>query len=125
MNDTRLLGRFGEAAAAEYLRGRGYDIQGMNYRTRLGEVDVIASKGKYVAFVEVKLRRSAQFAQAREHVTPAKQRRILAAAQGWLQTTGCRLQPRFDVIEVYAPDGVHTRHPEIYHLENAFSADMF
>ena len=57
MNDTRLLGRFGEAAAAEYLRGRGYAILGMNYRTRLGEIDVIASKGKYVAFVEVKLRR--------------------------------------------------------------------
>ena len=57
-------------------------------------------------------------------MTASKQRRILAAAQGWLQTSGCLLQPRFDVIEVYAPEGVRTPRPEISHWENAFSADM-
>jgi len=123
LTDTRLLGRFGEAAAAEYLRKKGYRLLGMNYRTRLGEIDVIASVGGFVVFAEVKLRRSDAFAQAREFVTPAKQRRLIAAAESWMQSSGCGLQPRFDVIEVYAPQGVQTRQPTIRHWENAFSTD--
>ena len=123
MTDTKLIGRFGEAAAGEYLRRKGYKLLGLNYRTRFGEIDLIASKGKIVAFVEVKTRRSDDFAQAREFVTPAKQRRILAAAQAWLQGAACSLQPRFDVIEVYAPQGTRTPDPVIRHWENVFSAD--
>ena len=123
MTNTQLLGRFGEAAAAEYLRKKGYTILGMNYRTRLGEIDLIAADGRFVAFVEVKLRRSGDFARAREFVTPVKQRRIIAAAEEWLQTDSSRRQPRFDVIEIYAPQGVKTPQPEIHHWENAFSAD--
>ena len=84
MNDTRRLGRFGEAAAAEYLRKKGYAILGMNYRTRLGEIDLIAGDRRFVVFVEVKLRRSGDFARPREFVTASKQRRILAAAAEWL-----------------------------------------
>ena len=123
MKDTQLLGRFGEAAAAEYLRRKGYEILGLNYRTRMGEVDIIAARGRFVVFAEVKLRRSGDFAKAREFVTPAKQRRVMAAAQGWLQLHGGDRQPRFDVIEVYAPQGVRTANPEIRHWENAFTAD--
>ena len=124
MRDTQLLGRFGEAAAAEFLRKKGYEILGMNYRTRMGEVDIIAAKGRFLAFVEVKLRRGGEFAQAREFVTSFKQRRIIAAAQSWLQLNGDDRQPRFDVIEVYAPQGVRTAMPEICHWENAFTADV-
>ena len=123
MSDTRLLGRFGEAAAAEYLRSRGYALLGLNYRTRLGEIDVIASRGRYVVFAEVKLRKDDRFAQAKEFVTPSKQRRVIAAAEEWLQGSGCTLQPRFDVIEVYAPQGTDTEKPKIRHWENAFTAD--
>lgn len=103
--DPRLLGRFGEAEAAEYLRRKGWDIVGMNYRTRLGEVDLIARNRRFVVFVEVKLRRDDRFAQAREFVTRPKQRRIAAAAQEWLQRNPTGLQPRFDVVEIYAPAG--------------------
>ena len=123
MKDTQLLGRFGEVAAAEYLRRKGYEILGLNYRTRMGEVDVIAARGSFIVFAEVKLRRSGDFAKAREFVTPAKQRRVMAAAQGWLQLHGGDRQQRFDVIEVYAPQGVQTANPEIRHWENAFTAD--
>jgi len=118
-----LLGRYGEAAAAEYLRQKGYKLLSLNYRTRLGELDVVASKGKYVVFAEVKTRRDDGFAQAREFVTRAKQQRLIAAAESWLQANECRLQPRFDVIEVYAPLGTETKKPLIRHWENAFSAD--
>lgn len=124
MKNTQLLGRFGEAAAVEFLRKKGFELLGMNYRTRLGEVDIIAADKRYVIFAEVKLRRSSDFAQAREFVTPAKQRRVISAAQSWLQARGERRQPRFDVIEIYAPDGVKTAKPEIRHWENAFTADL-
>lgn len=118
-----LLGRYGEAAAAEYLRKKGCRILGMNYRTRLGEIDVIAADRRYVMFVEVKLRKSAAFAEAREFVTGAKRRRLAAAAEEWLQANPQTLQPRFDVIEIYAPDGVYTEKPVVRWWENAFTLD--
>ncbi len=123
MTDPGLLGRFGEAAAAEYLRGKGYRILGQNYRTRRGEIDLIASGGRYLVFAEVKLRKNDSFAQAREFVTPAKQRRLIAAAESWLQRHPTSLQPRFDVLEIYAPEGTDTAHPLFRHWENAFGAD--
>ena len=121
--NTKLLGSWGEALCAEYLRKKGYEILGLNYRTRLGEIDVIAADRRYVAFVEVKLRKSARFAQAREFVTWSKQGRVLAAAQEWLAANPCEKQPRFDVMEIYAPQGTATAEPELRYWENAFSAD--
>ena len=73
-----------------------------------------------IAFVEVKLRKNADFAAAREFVTCAKQQRILKSASLWLSVHGCELQPRFDVIEIYAPEGMETARPRINHLEDAF-----
>lgn len=120
MAKSRLLGSWGEAAAAEYLRRHGYEIAACNYRTRLGEIDLIARNKKFLVFVEVKLRRSKEFALAAEAVDLAKQRRIKTTAQLWLQQHEMALQPRFDVIEVYAPEGTSTRRPTINHIEDAF-----
>lgn len=119
-NDARLLGAFGEDAACAYLKRRGYRIIGRNFRCRLGEVDVIARKGRFIVFAEVKLRKSAAFGEAREFVTAAKQRRVILAAELWLARNQTGLQPRFDVIEVYAPEGIATKHPEIHHVEDAY-----
>ena len=116
-----LLGRYGEALAAEYLRKKGCRILGMNYRTRFGEIDVIGADRRYVGFV--KLRKNAAFAEAREFVTFAKRQKLAAAAEEWLQKNPQKLQPRFDVIEIYAPDGVDTKNPDIRHWENAFTLD--
>ena len=115
-----LLGRYGEALAAEYLRKKGCRILAMNYRTRLGELDVIAQDGRYLAFVEVKLRRSGAFAPARAFVTAEKQRRLRLTAEYYLLSHPTDLQPRFDVAEVYAPEGLATRAPEIHYYPNAF-----
>lgn len=114
------LGAFGERKAANYLRLHGYKIIDTNWRCRSGEIDVITKKRDYIVFVEVKLRKNNAFGEAREFVTPAKQRRVMSAAQLWLQANDTELQPRFDVIEVYAPDGVNTRKVTINHIENAF-----
>ncbi len=115
------LGSWGEELAASFLRRKGYRILERNYSCRFGEIDLIASKGGYVCFVEVKLRKNADFAQAREFVTYAKQRRILTSASLWLAAHESDLQPRFDVVEIYAPEGESTRRAQIQHLENAFS----
>ena len=120
MNDKKTLGDWGEEKATLWLRLHGYRIVERNFRCRQGEIDVIARKGGVIAFVEVKLRKNAEHGEAREFVTMAKQRRVISAAELWLMKTGCELQPRFDVIEIYAPEGTDTRRPAIRHLENAF-----
>jgi len=114
------LGPWGEMLAAEYLKKKRYKIIAGNYRSRYGEIDLIAQTRKEIVFVEVKLRKSASYVLAREYVGPEKQRRIRATAEYWLSINPCELQPRFDVIEIYAPQGLNTHDPEIVHLEDAF-----
>ncbi|MBR4425408.1 MAG: YraN family protein [Oscillospiraceae bacterium] len=114
---SKLTGRRGEQLAAEFLRKKGWRVVGMNFSCRFGEVDLIAENRDYLVFAEVKTRKNARFAQAREFVTPTKQRRVLLAAQLWLQRNPTKKQPRFDVIEVYGAEG---EHPELIHIENAF-----
>ncbi len=121
MTDAKALGLWGEEQAAAYLRRRGYSILERNYSCRRGEIDIIARGRGFIVFAEVKLRKNADFAEAREFVTPAKQRRIIETAMLWLQQRGCELQPRFDVLEVYAPQGRSCLLPRINHIEDAFS----
>ena len=122
MKRADLSGAWGEERAADFLRRHGYEILAANYRTRVGEIDLIARKHRFLAFVEVKLRASDRFAEAREFVTAAKQDRIRSTALLWLEEHGGAdsLQPRFDVIEIYAPEGIDTKEPRIIHLKNAF-----
>ncbi len=121
-SDAALLGRWGEKQAAGYLHQKGYRLLAAGYRCRMGEIDLIAQKGRELAFVEVKLRRNANFAEPREQVTAAKQRRILLAARHFLaqHPEYGEHYCRFDVAEVYAPDGVQTAKPEIRYYEHAF-----
>ena len=119
-NDKKLLGAYGEDAACAYLRKAGYKIVGRNYSCRMGEIDIIARDRKYIVFAEVKLRKNDSYGRASEFVTAAKQQRLIVTAQLWLGQNPSRLQPRFDVIEVYAPQGLDTVKPEIHHIEDAF-----
>lgn len=116
----KLIGQWGEDQACEYLRRHGYRIIGRNYSCRFGEIDVIAAKRGFLAFVEVKLRRSDAFAEAREYVDERKQARLRSAASLWLAENETLLQPRFDVIEVYGEPGMPFRSLRIRHYENAF-----
>ena len=107
--DRKLLGRWGEARTAQYLEKQGWSIVAAGWQCRFGEIDLIAENGQYLAFVEVKLRKSARFAQAREFVDTL-----------YLAQYPTALQPRFDVAEIYAPDGIATEKPKICYWENAF-----
>ncbi|MCL2152104.1 MAG: YraN family protein [Oscillospiraceae bacterium] len=118
--DTRQRGKWGEKQALNYLLGKNYSAVTEGYRSRFGEIDLIVKDKDYLVFVEVKTRKNANFAQAREYVGKAKQRKIIATASLWLALHKVHLQPRFDVIEIYAPDGENTKSPEIIHIENAF-----
>ena len=120
MGRNNLLGAWGEALAAEYLRKKRYSILATKFRIRMGEIDPIASNRKYLVFVEVKLRKNDDFALAREFVDERKQKRLRSAAAVYLAYHPTDLQPRFDVIEIYAPEGTQTRRPTINHLEDAF-----
>ena len=119
--NKKLLGSWGEEFTAAYLRKRRWKIVGMNFSTRFGEIDVIAENRKYVAFVEVKLRKNADFGAAREFVTPHKQEHVRLAAMSWLSENPTNKQPRFDVAEIYAPEGVNTKNPSIEYYEDAFN----
>ena len=120
MGKNNLSGAWGEALAADYLRRKHYKLIASGYRCRFGEIDLIVSDRKYLVFVEVKTRKSAEFARALEYVDRRKQERIRLTASMYLSQNSTQLQPRFDVIEIYAPEGTATKHPEIYHLEDAF-----
>lgn len=122
MTDKKLLGRWGEEKAAEYLRRHGYKVTAMGYHTRMGEIDIIAEKRKFIVFVEVKLRKTDRYGTAGEFVNNDKQRKLIMTALCWLQENKTDMQPRFDVIEIYAPDGIATRSLKINHIKNAFEA---
>lgn len=113
-------GPWGEALAAEYLKKKRYTMVACNYRSRYGEIDLIVQNRTFLVFVEVKLRKSADFAKAREFVDRRKQERIRTTAEVWLAEHETNLQPRFDVIEIYAPEGTATVRPQIVHMEDAF-----
>ena len=108
MKSKPALGAWGEAIAAEALKARGFAVIERNYRSRSGEI------------AEVKLRKSAYFGAAREFVDARKQEKLRATASMWLEEHETSLQPRFDVIEIYAPDGMQTKRPQIRQIEDAF-----
>ena len=115
-------GAAGEVLAARFLRDKGYQIWTANYRCRFGEIDIIAAKPPYIAFVEVKARSEDSLYEPREAVTGEKQKRIIKTALLFLQKNPVDLQPRFDVIEIVT----RKQHPmeivEIDHIQGAFDA---
>ena len=116
--NSRERGKWGESLALKYLMNKSYTKVAAGWRSRFGEIDLIVKNSKYLVFVEVKLRKNANFAYAREYVGKTKQDKIRATASLWLASHRTKLQPRFDVIEIYAPNETAT--PEIVHIENAF-----
>ena len=120
MGRNNVAGAWGESLAAAYLEKKHYKLVAANFRCRFGEIVLIVRNRTTLVFVEVKLRKNANFAQAREYVDRYKQDRIRVTASLYLSQNPTKLQPRFDVIEIYAPEGVDTLHPEIIHMEDAF-----
>lgn len=117
---SKILGRWGESIVADDLVRQGFRILAANWQCRFGEIDLIATDGKYLSFTEVKLRKNDIFSSAGSAVTHSKQLKLRATAEMYLAQHPCDLQPRFDVVEVYAPDGTLTKKPLINYIYNAF-----
>jgi len=97
----RRLGDRGEKLAQAFLRSKGYTIIETNYRTREGEIDIVAQKNDYLSFVEVRTRRGSQFGTPEESLTQAKQERLEALAQTYLQShENLPPQWRIDIIAI-------------------------
>lgn len=104
--DAKAFGQKGEAAAARYYLDRGCRLLVHNYRTRMGELDLVLMDGEAVVIAEVKSRSETRRGPAAGAVGPAKQRRIILAAQRFLQRSGLSEHPvRFDVVEVTPAEG--------------------
>jgi len=120
---TTLLGSAGERIAAGHLRANGYHIVEKNYRSRFGEIDVIAKKGGTVVFVEVKLRGGDQYGRAAEFVDRKKREKLCKTALQWLAQNGAEQAARFDIIEIYGQSGTFGyKVRQINHIENAFDS---
>ena len=113
----RGTGQAGEAHVAKLLKRRGYEIVERNYRSRFGEIDMIARNSQYIVFVEVKTREEGSLGDPLEAITPAKRRKIVLTAQNYLMRFPTEAQPRFDAAAVYTRNG---RIVGERYLENAF-----
>jgi putative endonuclease len=102
---ARRRGEAAEELAARFLAGRGLVILARNYRTRLGEIDLVASEGGTLVFVEVRARSGGAFGGAAASVDARKQRRIVAAARHFLARRCVEPRCRFDVITIQGPQG--------------------
>ena len=81
----RELGAFGERVATAHLEAKGYRIRDRNFRTREGEIDIIAEHGATLVFVEVRTRHGDALGSPAESVTPSKAAHIVAAAEAYVQ----------------------------------------
>ena len=114
------LGIVGEELAAAALTARGYAILERRYRTRHGEIDIIAEHEGTLVFVEVRARATAEFGRAAETVTDAKQRKVTAMAVDYLARHHITNRPcRFDVVAI---DQALNLTPEITVYPGAFDA---
>jgi putative endonuclease len=100
-------GNAGEAAAAEYLAGKGYEIVERNYRYSRAEVDLIVRKDNWLVFVEVKTRSRADFGFPEDFVDRAKEELILMAAENYIYKINWEGNVRYDIISILNKDIVH------------------
>ena len=115
------IGRLGELETARYLRKHGYEVVSASFRSRYGEIDLIAHNGKYICFVEVKARSEGQLFRPADSVTASKRSKIISTANIYLSQNETKLQPRFDISEVFVSDSGQVI--KINYLENAYSSD--
>lgn len=109
-------GRLGEKIGADYLISLGYKIIEMNYKNKIGEIDIIALDKDVLVFVEVKSRTSNNYGYPYEAVNYKKQKKIINTSMMYIKYKKVsNIQLRYDIIEVYL-----TKKDKINHIENAF-----
>lgn len=108
------LGAQGENIAVRYLQNKGYRIVARNYRTRFGEIDIIAEQGPDLVFVEVKTRTSVLFGSPLDSVNGSKQKQLSRVALDYMNKKNCQNRPaRFDVVGILVKNSGPSREGEI------------
>lgn len=120
MGKSNELGAWGEEKAARFLEQQGFRILERNFHSRFGEIDLIAETDDFLVFVEVRLRKTTRFGTPEETVDHRKQQKLRLTAEAYLQKHPTDKQPRFDVVALYAKDGMETRPLPVKHIKNAF-----
>lgn len=115
--DKQKLGKKGEKFAVKYLKKNKYSIIYTNFYTKLGEIDIIAEKSRYIVFVEVKTRTEGQMLDPSLSVDKKKQRKIFAVSNEYMERFKIRKQPRYDIAEVIVNDKGKM---SINYIDNAF-----
>lgn len=119
----QVLGLEGEDAAVRELERRGYTILARRYRTRLGELDVVARDGAVLVFIEVKTRSTSAFGDGLDAITADKRRRVVRMAQEFLWCHGLDDEPcRFDVVAIDVQGGDRERRLVAELIVDAFVA---
>lgn len=118
LNRQQHFGKKSERLAAEFLKRTGYHILETNYRSTVGEIDIIAKDRGTIVFVEVKARNTSSFGSPKGAVTRAKQRKISMAALDYLKRSGkMGTSARFDVVAIDTAAGK----TDIEVVKNAFT----
>lgn len=115
---NRFFGDQGESVAEIFLKRKGYQSVCKNFRTRIGEIDIIVMKGDFIIFCEVKTRKGSKYGKPFEAVNKTKQKKIRKVAQLFLQQKSYfqSKDVRFDVISIFRDD----RFYQIEHIIGAF-----
>ena len=120
--DHMALGRLGERLAVQHLKDQGWEVRARNVRHGRAEVDVVASRGSILAFIEVKCRRTERHGHPLEAITRSKRLEVARVARGWLRKHPIRpgVLVRFDAISVLCPyRGPH----QLIHVPDAWRMD--
>lgn len=116
MAEHNEIGILGESIAMDFLIENGYQIRAQNWRFSRAELDIVAIKDQTLVVVEVKTRSSAEFENPKEAVTKSKQKKIIKAANAYIEEFDIDLECRFDIISVL----IQNKKPEIEHIQDAF-----
>ncbi|MDR1848210.1 MAG: YraN family protein [Bacteroidales bacterium] len=115
------LGKEGEQQAVDYLLDAGYQIIDRNFVCGKNEVDIIATDGQSIVFVEVKTRATHAFGEPEQAVTKAKQKLIIRVADAYITKFNVTMEARFDVISIVLNG---EGKPEINHIPSAFEPSI-
>lgn len=125
MNYKNEIGLLGENMTADYLKKCGFIILRRNYLSRYGEIDIVAEKGEYILFVEVKTREKDSPISPQGAVSRAKQKRIVRTAKEFLRKLMVERDYRFDIAEVtYFVDENGELHTSLNYIQNAFNEEV-
>ncbi len=125
MSKTLQIGKLGEDMVAKFLQKHGCLITRRNYHSKYGEIDIVAEKGEYIFFVEVKTREENSPITPVGAVSKTKQRKIVLTAKDYLCKLRVNVNYRFDIAEVvYSIDENGQFHASLNYIRNAFNEEV-